>query len=98
MTFKVLTQPSARADIDATYLYLYERSPEAADRWLDRMIEAIEQLRFMPARHGLARESEQFDEPVRQLLIGRRPHVYRVIFIVRKRAVHVLHVRHGARL
>lgn len=38
-----------------------------------------------------------FKYELRQLVYGRRHGRYRVIFTIRERAVHVLHVRHGAR-
>lgn len=43
------------------------------------------------------RESQEFDEDIRQMLYGKRPHIYRVLFVVRGDVVYVLHVRHGAR-
>jgi len=47
--------------------------------------------------YPLARESREFDEPIRQMLYGKAPHIYRVLFILRGNRVYVLHVRHGAR-
>lgn len=39
------------------------------------------------------------DASLRQLLYGRRPHVYRIIYDIDEGSgiVHVLHIRHGAR-
>jgi hypothetical protein len=34
---------------------------------------------------------------VRQLLYGRKPHVYRVLFTIEGDVVRVLHIRHGRR-
>jgi len=31
------------------------------------------------------------------MLYGRRPHVYRILFIIRGKEVFVIHIRHGAR-
>jgi hypothetical protein len=33
---------------------------------------------------------------LRELLLGKRPHRYRIIFAIRQDAVHVVYVRHGA--
>ena len=97
MKFQVIIQPPARQDIEAAYLYLHERAPRTADRWLAGIERAISSLERMPRRCGLARESEEFDEDIRQLLYGRRANKYRVLFVVRENIVRVLHVRYGAR-
>ena len=91
------SQPPARADIEAAYLYIREADPAAADRWLDRMEEAVRGLKRLPARCGVAPESKEFDDEIRQLLVGRGNSTYRVLFVIRGREVRVLHVRHGAR-
>jgi plasmid stabilization system protein ParE len=97
MAFRVIIQPPALTDIEVAYLYVHERAPRAAGRWLDGILAAIDTLAEFPHRCGEARESDEFEEPVRQLLVGRRPHVYRVLFVIRGKVVRVLHVRHGAR-
>jgi plasmid stabilization system protein ParE len=78
-------------------LYIRERAPTAANRWLAGLEKAIERLTVLPRRCGLARESAEFSEEIRQMLYGRRQWKYRVLFVVRDHVVHVLHVRHGAR-
>ena len=96
MKYRVELTNNAQQDVDAAYKWLAERTAHAAD-WLDGLLTAIEGLSELPTGRGLARESKEFTEPVRQLLYGKSPHVYRVLFIVRARVVYVLHVRHGAR-
>jgi plasmid stabilization system protein ParE len=96
MKYQVLIQPPAQADIEAAYLYLRERSESAADRWLGGMESAIASLDSFPQRHGLAREDREFPEEIRQLLYGRRSGRFRVLYVVRGKVVHVLHVRHAA--
>ena len=88
---------NAQAETDAVYLWLARRTIHAG-RWLEGLEKAIEGLSDFPTRWSLARESREFEEPVRQLLHGKSPHAYRVLFIVRASVVSVLHVRHGARL
>jgi plasmid stabilization system protein ParE len=97
MTYRVLIQPPARADIEAAYLYIREADTTAADRWLGRMEEAVRSLRQLPARCAVAPESREFEDEIRQLLVGRGGSTYRVLFVIRGREVRVLHVRHGAR-
>ena len=97
MKYRVLIQRPAHADIEAAYLYLRDRSESAAERWLAGVEQAIKTLDTFPHRCGLAPESKEFPEVIRQLLYGRRSGRYRILYIVRGEVVHVLHVRHGAR-
>jgi plasmid stabilization system protein ParE len=67
----------------------------AALKWYLGLKKAILSLDERPNRSPAMRTSGK----LRQLLYGRKPHVYRVIYRVleRKRQVEVLHIRHGAR-
>ena len=61
------------------------------------MIDAILWLEDFPARCPMAPENVEFSEKeIRQLLYGRRPHLYRILFSIQGSRVLVLHVRHGA--
>jgi plasmid stabilization system protein ParE len=98
MKFRIIIQPPARLDVESAYLYLREHAPKAAaERWLATMEKAMLSLEQMPARCGLAPESREFPEPIRQLIVVRRRNAYRVLFVIRGKTVRVLHVRHGAR-
>jgi len=97
MKFRVVIQPPAKLDIDAAFVYLAQRAPDAAERWLNGLEDAIQSLGTFPRRCGIAPEGREFPEEIRQLIYGRRRRRYRVLFVIRKRVVHVLHVRHGAR-
>jgi toxin ParE1/3/4 len=94
--YRVEVTSSAKRDVAAAYEWLAERTMHAA-AWFNGLVEAVENLSTLPTRWPLARESGEFDEPIRQMLYGKSPHVYRVLFIVRGDRVYVLHVRHGAR-
>ena len=97
MRFRVVIQPPAKLDIEAAYLYLREFSVGAANKWLNGIEKAIRSLEMWPRRFGLARESREFPEEIRQLIYGKRSGRYRILYVIRGRTVHVLHVRHGAR-
>ena len=100
MGYRLVVLPQAEADIAEVFLYLNLRSPEAAERWYRTVKLEIGTLTEWPSRCPLARESEQLGFELRQLLHGKKPSVYRIIFRVveENKAVHVLAVRHGARL
>lgn len=43
----------------------------------------------MPKGFPIAPENDEFAEEIRQMIVGR----YRILYTIRKRKVHVLHVR-----
>ena len=88
---------TAEREAEAAFHWLSERTSVHAVRWIDGLHDALRGLADFPARWPLAREEGNFDEKIRQLLYGKAPHIYRVLFIIRGSVVHVLHVRHGAR-
>lgn len=96
MTYHVIIQPQAEADLDAVYLRMRIHAPQAAERWFAGIVEAINSLEQFPRRCPLAPENDYFEEEIRQLLYGRRDNVYRILFTIQDDTVHVLHVRHGA--
>jgi len=53
----------------------------------------------LPYRCPLAREAKKAKREIRCLLFGKRRYVYRILYEVdeAKRAVWILHIRHGAR-
>jgi plasmid stabilization system protein ParE len=95
MSFRVAIARKAAREIEGQYHWLAERSRAAADRWRDGLIEAIGSLEENPERCPEAPEAE-YHEGLRQLLHGKRRHVYRILFEVRGDTVVVLRVRHAA--
>jgi plasmid stabilization system protein ParE len=96
--WNVIVELPAQQDIAEAHLRLAEQSPEAADRWFDTIYETIGSLEIFPERCPLAPESHFFNVEIREIFHGRRQHKYRILFTVSENEVHVLHVRHGARL
>ena len=95
--FKLVIQPPALTDLEDAYLWIQERAPQAADRWFNRIVAALESLRQSPERCGIAPENPYFEQEVRQLLVGKRSGVYRVLFTIAENEVHILHIRRGGR-
>ena len=96
MSYRVIIQPNAEAELDAAYLYRYTRAPQAAARWFAGIVEAINSLAEFPERCPLAPENGHFPEEIRQLLNGTRRDAFRILFTMQGDTVHVLHIRHGA--
>ena len=95
---RVIVELSALQDIAQAHLWLAERSPDAAERWFNSLYETIGSLDLFPDRCPLAPESGFFNAEIREIFHGRRLHKYRILFTAGQGEVHVLHVRHGARL
>ena len=94
----VIVETPAQQDIEAADLRIAERDSEAADRWFNSIYETIGSLELFPERCPLAPESRFFDPQIRETFHGRRQNKYRILFTVTEGEVHILHVRHGARL
>ncbi|ARJ67519.1 hypothetical protein WV31_18575 [Magnetospirillum sp. ME-1] len=88
---------SARAIRDLRQLYeaIAASHLPAAAIWFNGLEAKLANLARLPRRGGAVPE----DGRLRQLLYGRRPHVYRIIYEINEdsRIVSVLHIRHGAR-
>jgi plasmid stabilization system protein ParE len=96
MTYKLVIQPSALADLDEAYRWIAQQSPESAADWFNRFVEALFTLEQFPRRCEVAPESKFVGREIRQLLYGRRSGVYRALFAIQAREVHILHTRHAA--
>ena len=90
--------PAAERDIAEAYQRLVEYDVATASRWYNRLLAVIFSLDIFPERAPLAPESKSFNREIREVFHGRRQHKYRILFTVTGNEVHVLHVRHGARL
>ncbi len=97
MKYCVIIQPPAAAEMDEAYLWIAERAPASATKWLNGLEVAIQSLEDFPKRCPLAEESKAFEAEIRQLIYGERVGAYRILFTIVEDAVHVLHVRHGRR-
>jgi plasmid stabilization system protein ParE len=94
----ITVEISAQKDIEAAYLWIAERDVDAANLWFNSIYDAIGALELFPERCPLAPESKFFNCEIRETFHGRRLHKYRILFTVTPGEVHILHVRHGARL
>ena len=98
MAFRVELTDRAQADIAAIYDWLLSQQAGAAgERWFVALREATASLAALPQRCPISPESTDAPVEVWQLLFGRKPHVYRILFTVERDVVHILPVRHGRR-
>ena len=93
-TLPVIITPNAADDLIASWKYLRDRNPRAADEWLAGIRETILAIGRMPESHQVATEANEFDLPIRRALYGKVTR-WRIYYAVIDGAVQVLHVRHG---
>lgn len=93
MQFEVLITPSAKADIFEINTWLLENHPDTAESWLYGISQAVTSLSKFPERCAVSSESEAFDVVVRQLIYGKKPHIYRILFSIQEEKVFILRVR-----
>ena len=94
--YRVIVTPRAVDNIRDAYRWFRTANPDYADRWRDGIEEAIHGLSTMPEAHGVAPESSDLDDDVRQLLFG-SGNRWRIFYVVDGSTVRVLHVRHASR-
>jgi len=98
MAFRVETSAQAESDANSILEWLLsEHAGETGIRWFLALDDAIATLASFPERCPLAPETGRFPFEVRQLLYGRKPHAYRILFTIEGEVVKILHIRHGRR-
>lgn len=93
MAFRVELSAEAVADAERLYEWVSTAAPYRGPLWFNRLMRAIKGLQTFPERCPHAPENRHFAIEIRQLLFGRKPHVYRVIFTIKDDVVHVLRIR-----
>ena len=98
MTYRVELTDRAFRDLAILYEEKHVDESKAAARWFNGLEKAVDTLESLPRRCASALESKKCGRPLRHLLYGKRPHVYRVIFEIDepRKVVNVLTIRHGA--
>ena len=98
MAFRVEITEDAERDGESILDWLIsQHAGETGLGWFEGLREALQSLSEMPGRCPLAPENKYFPFEVRNLLYGRRPHLYRILFTIERDAVFILHIRHGRR-
>jgi plasmid stabilization system protein ParE len=95
MEYLVRLTDRALRDLEAIYEFIQAESSDRALAWFNELNEAIYSLGRFPERGRVVPELGR----LRQLLFGKQPGSYRIIYSVdrRNRAVNILHIRHSAR-
>ena len=99
MTYLVEFAIRAVRDLEILYAEKSVGESLAAARWYNGLEQAVFALASYPYRCPVAPEAQRTKRKLRNLLYGKKPHVYRVIYAVDegRQTVWVLTIRHGAR-
>ena len=98
MVFRADISAEAEHEADEILQWLLaQHAGETGIRWFLALEDAIASRAKFPERCPVAPENDRFPFEVRQLLYGRRPHVYRILFTIAGDTVNILHIRHGRR-
>jgi plasmid stabilization system protein ParE len=99
MTYRVEFSIRALLDLEVLYFEKNVADSNAAAKWFNGLQDAIDGLATLPHRCPFALERNGKDRELRQLLYGKKPHIYRVIYEVdeKQQMVKVFHIRYGAR-
>ncbi|HEV8189025.1 MAG TPA: type II toxin-antitoxin system RelE/ParE family toxin [Pyrinomonadaceae bacterium] len=89
--YAVIFEESAQVDVRGSYDWGCRTwGKKEAQRWVRQLRAAVlNQLALIPKGFPLAPEDDEFEEEIRQMIVGR----YRVLFTIREHKIHVLHVR-----
>jgi plasmid stabilization system protein ParE len=97
MIYRVRLQPPAQRDLDEAYLWAARHAPETAARWLSRFEGALQTLSRNPQRCMLAPEHKKMKREIRQYLFGRKPNVFRAVFLIVDDTVRIVRIRRATR-
>jgi plasmid stabilization system protein ParE len=98
VTYQVRITAKAEQDIEGVLRWYHDQSaPDAGQRWVDRLLAKIATLEKHPQRCRFAREAREVNVELRELLIGRRRGIFRILFVIEEPMVVILHIRHSAR-
>lgn len=89
--YVVVFEESAQADVRESYDWGRRIwGKHEAEQWVRKLRKVVrEHLAVVPKAFPIAPEDEEFSEEIRQMIIGR----YRILFTIKGRNVHMLHVR-----
>jgi plasmid stabilization system protein ParE len=98
MTYRVIIQPVAERNIrqQVEWIVAQSNSPATALRWARSIRAKVDTLKTSPLRCPIDPDAEAYGEEVRILLHGKRSKKFRIYFVIRGDAVHIVAVRHSA--
>ncbi len=97
MKYRITLFSFALSDLDQAYQFAADQAPDVATRWLVRFQATLQSPDESPERCPLARENKNVEMELRELLFGKRPNVFRVLFTIHEGEVRVLRILRAQR-
>lgn len=91
-THKVIIHTDAIGDLRRYYRRVYADSPDQSTQWYRRLLVTAKSLERLPDRCPVSRESARVFFEVRELLFGRKPYVFRILFTIDGETVRILRI------
>ena len=97
MAFVVRLSPRAESELEEAHGWATQHAPATAAAWLQRFKVALLTLAENPERCQLAAEDKQLRCGLRQFLYGKKPNVFRVLFVLADPDVRIVAIRRASR-
>ena len=94
-TYHIRITPRASTDLEAIFDYIEHNSPQNAAKMIETLMKSIDALRIFPHRYNVPRTGYVRGRQIRSMPVP--PFLVRYRIDERRKAVHILRVRHGAR-
>jgi len=91
-THQVIIHTDAIGDLRRYYRRAYADAPTESTAWYRRLLATTKSLQCLPHRCPIARESSRVFFEVRELLFGRKPNVFRLLFTIDGDKVRILRI------
>jgi plasmid stabilization system protein ParE len=95
--YRVRLTPRALRDAEDVLRWFHKHEADAAGtRWYEAILDRIDTLERQPDRCPLTADAVDLGVELRELHFGRRPGVYRILFIIDRGTVHTPYPTRGA--
>jgi plasmid stabilization system protein ParE len=94
MKYRVILQHKAELSLEEIFSYIAHDSPSVASRFTRELYQKCRSLSDHPQRCPFARENGLMNMEIRNLIHGN----YRIVFTIKEKSIHILDIRHSARL
>jgi plasmid stabilization system protein ParE len=81
MNYRIEILPQTLSEIEESFRWMADHiNATTVEHWYEDFLAAIRSLEFFPNRCALAPEAQEFQQEIRQLLVGKAKN-YRVLFV-----------------
>ncbi|HET6248379.1 MAG TPA: type II toxin-antitoxin system RelE/ParE family toxin [Tepidisphaeraceae bacterium] len=93
--YQIRITPRASSDLECIFDYIRLHSPDGAASMIQQLMDSIDTLNIFPHRYNVPRTGYVRGRQIRSMPVP--PYLVRYRIDERRKAIHILRVRHGAR-